>query len=172
MKQPCSILCGLIISLSLAACTATGPTATEVPTATEAPTATPRAIVEGEVEGGNQCLDSLTIGLYGAVPQDYELNLVFPAGEVAGVHCVDGQTEERWVYGMPVREEGQNSIFCNGPNAFDSVNFFGTPSSLTVTLTWDDSQIVQHFEPTYEEYWGCDGPCYSGAISVTIPISP
>ena len=125
---------------------------------------TDRRPIEVEV-GCNQCLDTLTISLEGAVPQDYELNLVFPAGEVAGVHCVDGQAEENWVYGMPVRD---NIVTCINDHGL----YIGPPSSFTVTLTWDDNQIVQHYEPTYEAYYHCGGRCYAGSISVTIPIDP
>jgi hypothetical protein len=152
MRGQFNVLCTLGILFVLAACNAFSPTPVLVPVC-------------------NECLDMLTINLEGAVPQDYELSLVFPAGEVAGVHCVNGQTEENWVYGMPVRD-GRDTITCINDRGRDYAFYFGTPSSFTVTLTWDDNQIVQHYEPTYEEYWGCDGLCYSGAISVTIPISP
>ena len=168
MKRQRSILCGLIISLSLAACTAIGPTATEVPTATEAPTATPRVIVEGEVETLLGCVDLLTISLDGAEPQDYELSLTFPAGEVASVRCVDGQTEEGWVYGMPFTHYW-DYIFCSNYDGRDYVSYNGAPSSFTVTLTWDDSQIVQHYEPTYKAFMG---ECHVGGITVTRPVSP
>jgi hypothetical protein len=145
MKQLCSILCGLIVVLSLAACTAIGSRATPA---------------EVTLLG---CVDSLTISLDGAEPQDYELNLTFPAGGEAGVRCVYGQAEESWVYGMRFR----SNIQC-----FDGRNhamYWDAPSNFTVTLTWDDNQIVQHYEPTYETFMG---ECHVGGITVTIPVSP
>ena len=66
-------------------------------TATVAPTAPPTTplIVTACMD---QCIDLLTLNLDGAIPHDYELELAFSPGQEVGVRCVDGQTEERWVY--------------------------------------------------------------------------
>jgi hypothetical protein len=151
MKQPYSLLCGLIIFLSLAACTAIGPRATEVPTVEE-----PMCITG--------CVDSLWIRLDGAVPQEFELRLAKGYGIIGRVRCVDGQAIECWEGGM----HGCAMLGC----LVKGVRYFRKLNSFDVTVTWDGNQIVEHIEPNYEEFSVCGNVCYGADVTISLPESP
>lgn len=163
MKQPCSLLCGLIIFLSLAACTVIGPTPTAVPTATAVPTPIAEEVC------GAECISSLHIKLDGAVPQEFELELTWGGGHTDRVRCVDGETQ--------AEECGQNcvQIRCRGTAGDPAASWYGwlgAPNSVTVTVTWDGNQIVEHIEPNYGEVVVCDYLCYDADVTITLPESP
>lgn len=161
MKRQCSILCGLIALLSLAACTAREPGAVIVVETVE---------VEGEPRCYVECVDSLQISLDGAVPQEFVLTLTLGAGPVGRVRCVNGHATECWAYG---RSGCSPYLSCFGTAGHQTVGWLGEPSNFDVTVTWDGNEIVEHIEPNYRAVVDCLGQtCYSAKVTITLPESP
>jgi hypothetical protein len=172
MKQPCSILCGLLILCSLAACMAIGPTPTAVPTATAVPTPTAVPTATEEARCYAECISGLHIELDGATTPEYELELTWEGGHTDRVRCAYGgvQAEEC--------SEPCNSMSCYGTfgdRGARWAGWLGGPNIVTVTVTWDGNQIAERIEPNYEEFYACGDkppPCYSASVTITLPESP
>ena len=111
------------------------------------------------------CGTGLTLVFSGAVPSEFIMEAITPAGEKLEAHCIQGVGQYPEDY------------FSRSPRATcmqSGVEFFQfSPEEVSITLKWGDNQLSQTFKPTYTFYYpngsGCMPVCSRGQITFVIP---
>ncbi len=110
------------------------------------------------------CQDSFVVDLTDDIPDNFTLEAVGPDGESRTVRCVDGRKQEQ----SPGLQESRTVCLDKTIFLYDF-----TPEQVTLTVTWQNGQLTQMFDPVYSTFQpngrGCPPKCRTAHVEVKFP---